>query len=199
MKKKAEPTYKIVVVGPEGTGKTTLVNTIRGGSADFSPQPTTTMDTSSHIITTATGKKLMCHFWDTAGQERYKGLGNMYYRNSFVCLAVADVSEPDTIERLGDYIEMYEKENTEDSIIIIVLNKVDLVEQDEVLELIEQANEYGRDVFPTSALNNVGVDELVQNMAEKIMSRVTSSDEAEEVKETQDITVNAEPEKKKCC
>lgn len=200
MKRKPDPTFKIVIVGPSGTGKTTLVNAITTDDKDFQPSPTTTAIISSHKITAHNGRVLTCHFWDTAGQERYKALGTMYYKNSFACLAVANVTEPDTLDQLEDYIRMYEDECAGESIVFIVLNKIDELEDNESLVgIIERAETLGRHVIPVSAKTRNGVDVLVDNMASAIVSATEQEEEYVEEPEGQDLTTTGDNPKKKCC
>jgi small GTP-binding protein len=76
---------KIVVLGSQGVGKTSLVH--RYVRNAFTP-PTTTSTIGASFLTkrvvdidTATTVRLQ--IWDTAGQERFRSISKLYYRGTF--------------------------------------------------------------------------------------------------------------------
>jgi len=63
--------------------------------------------------------------WDTAGQEKFHSLGEIYYRNSDVCLLVYDVCEDASFKKMDVWYKEL-KNNLGDKVyIIIVANKID--------------------------------------------------------------------------
>jgi small GTP-binding protein len=89
---------KIVVLGSQGVGKTSLVN--RYVKNAFTP-PTTTSTIGASFLTKRvvdidTSTVVRLQIWDTAGQERFRSISKLYYRGMFrvarelgVCHSVA--------------------------------------------------------------------------------------------------------------
>lgn len=77
---------KVVVLGPFGVGKSTLLQRIRG-IPDTEPGPGPTIGAAFVEWNHPLGK---VHIWDTAGQERYSSLLPMYTRNACIAILVAD-------------------------------------------------------------------------------------------------------------
>jgi GTP-binding nuclear protein Ran len=81
----AMPTFKIVLLGDAGSGKTALMNGLLGTAhAPGSYTPTLGVEVTPlrvDVSSRATGQRLVAclNVWDTAGDERYSGLGDGYY------------------------------------------------------------------------------------------------------------------------
>ena len=70
----AIPTYKVVLVGDGGVGKTTLLTRINDGHFDQCYIATLGVEVQPVRIGDA-----VFNVWDCAGQERFRGLGDGYY------------------------------------------------------------------------------------------------------------------------
>jgi GTP-binding nuclear protein Ran len=81
----AMPTFKIVLLGDAGSGKTALMNRLLGVAHEpGSYAPTLGVEVSPlrvDVRSQATGQRAVAclNVWDTAGDERYSGLGDGYY------------------------------------------------------------------------------------------------------------------------
>ena len=71
------------------------------------------------------GKKIKIAIWDTAGQERFQCATKSYYRNSLGCFIVYDITNRTSFSNVERWLREL-KENTSDTIITLVGNKIDL-------------------------------------------------------------------------
>ena len=71
------PTFKLVLVGDGGVGKTTFVK--RHKTGEFEKKYVATVGAEVHKMDFTTGRgQIMFNVWDTAGQEKYAGLRDGY-------------------------------------------------------------------------------------------------------------------------
>ena len=64
--------------------------------------------------------------WDTAWQERFRSLIPSYIRDSSVAVIVYDVTNPETFENAGKWLDEVRQERGDDVIVALVGNKTDL-------------------------------------------------------------------------
>lgn len=118
---------KITLLGQSSTGKSSLVGRLVNNN--FYPNLESTIGAS---FMTLKIDNIKYDIWDTAGQERFLSIAPMYYRNSDINLLVFDVSDLETIDRLVYYMEKIIYDLTLNQHIIIVGNKTDLIDNDEI-------------------------------------------------------------------
>ena len=118
--------YKVIILGPANSGKSTILNQIRGS---FYPDnniyfPTVGVDFGAKIINFR-DKEIRIQFWDTAGQERFNSIVNLYYRKANMAFIVFDIS--DTVNYNFSIDSLIEKIETQsgDIPIILIGNKID--------------------------------------------------------------------------
>jgi GTP-binding protein Era len=154
----------VSIVGRPNVGKSTLLNSILGQKvAIASPKPQTTRNKILGIYNHAQGQVL---YLDTPGLHRAKGLLNKY----MVDQALAACNDVDAIlflveatDSLGggdDFIlELLAKGKAP---VILVINKIDLIQRPKLLPLIEgYAGRFPFEaIIPVSALTGEGVEDL---------------------------------------
>merc|ERR1712137_376132 len=85
------PTFKLILVGDGGTGKTTFVK--RHLTGEFEKKYLPTVGVSVHPLDFHTNRgKLRFHCWDTAGQEKFGGLRDGYYIHGQCAIIMFDVT-----------------------------------------------------------------------------------------------------------
>jgi small GTP-binding protein len=114
---------RVVLIGDTKVGKTTLIHRYLHGQAGCQ-SPTVGAVFHTHR-TVYQGVEITLQIWDTAGQERYRALGPIYYRKSIAAVAVFDLTAPDTMESLDNWIAAF-REHAESQFVVIVGNKSDL-------------------------------------------------------------------------
>ena len=96
-----EETYKIVIIGDSGAGKTCLLLKFADGTYKNEVHATIGIDFKQKVLKLLeTPVKLK--IWDTAGQERFKSLSPTYLRNSDGCIAVYDITNRDSFLNLEE-------------------------------------------------------------------------------------------------
>ena len=80
-------TFKTILLGDTGVGKTTLCNTLmRRQNPDMQYQPTIGIDFNAVIETIYNNTTVKIHLWDTAGQERFRYKSFSHFSTgSFLC------------------------------------------------------------------------------------------------------------------
>jgi len=85
------PTFKLILVGDGGTGKTTFVK--RHLTGEFEKKYIATLGVEVHPLTFHTNHGPICfNCWDTAGQERFGGLRDGYYIQGQSAIIMFDVT-----------------------------------------------------------------------------------------------------------
>ena len=161
---------RIVVIGDTLVGKTCLMNRLVQNKFNNDEQPTVGA-THQMTLRDVKGYRLNVQIWDTAGQEKFRALGPIYFRDSHGAIIVYDQTKLETFENIKNWINSYIKTAGENTIIAIAANKSDLEENMKVpFEMAERwANQNGYLIKKTSAKLGFGIEELFNEMSEKIV------------------------------
>ncbi|XP_062512028.1 uncharacterized protein LOC134187876 [Corticium candelabrum] len=151
---------KIVVLGSQGVGKTSLVLRYVGKLFPHTVSPTIGASFFTFKMTVE-NYRVKLQLWDTAGQERFRSMAPMYYRKANAAMLVYDITSSLSFELIQGWVTEL-KRNVEGRLVLcLVGNKSDLGDQRAVSH--EQAQEYAESIdaffFETSALTNSGVQE----------------------------------------
>ena len=85
-------TYKIVVVGSSGVGKTSIVQRLVDDV--FSNDKASTIGVEFTCYTCKIGDEtIKLNIWDTAGQEKFRSLAPVYFQDSDSVIIVYDVAD----------------------------------------------------------------------------------------------------------
>ena len=165
----------VTIVGRPNVGKSTLLNLLTGEKiAIMSDKPQTTRNTIKTVVTTDDYQVV---FMDTPGMHRPKNkLGDYMMKSAIASLEEVDiilylVEATDTAIGRGDLaiIDNLKKVNT---LIILLINKSDLVEKSRLLPLIEaysQSMDFEQ-IIPITALHSdtkkIVMDEIIRLLPE---------------------------------
>lgn len=98
-------TFKVLVIGDSGVGKTCLTHRLCGGEFPGRVEATIGVDFRDRLLD-IDGEKIKLQLWDTAGQERFrKSMVQHYYRNVHAVLFIYDVTSPASFMGLMSWIE----------------------------------------------------------------------------------------------
>ena len=157
-------TYKIVVIGDQNSGKTSIVNRYSLGTFNSDVQNTIGVEFTHKILEDETKISI----WDTAGQERYRSVTGSFYRNSEVVVFVYDIHSRQTFLNLGQWWREYIAYGEKESILFLVGNKTDLERTVTQEEAKSWAAQYGMSYVETSALDGKGVNKLFDKIVGKL-------------------------------
>lgn len=138
------PTYKVVLVGDGGVGKTTLVRTILSG--EFEKRYIATLGVEVSPMTFITNKgPITISFWDCAGQEKYGGLRDGYYIQASAAIVMYDVGSKITYRNIPNWMMNLNKQNIPS---IIVGNKIDIPNKVKEVNYYSLSVKSGKGVLP---------------------------------------------------
>lgn len=173
MTSKLLSTFKIVLVGDTGVGKTSLVGRFVSGRHDEFINSTigAAFATKSVIID---GKSIKLYIWDTAGQERFDSLVPMYYRNTAACLCVYDVTSRKSFEKAKQLLKNYQALYPT-HVVVMVGNKIDIPEYKWEVprnELVRFSDDVDCVWTLTDAVNGVNVVETFEELTKRIIETI---------------------------
>ncbi|THC94429.1 hypothetical protein EYZ11_006097 [Aspergillus tanneri] len=125
---------KIVVLGAQGVGKTSLVQ--RYVKNAFNPSGTASTVGASfvtkRVLDSASDTIVRLQIWDTAGQERFRSISRLYYRGANACLLCYDITDEQSFQEMTGWLLELKNNLTEDDPIVIhvVGTKSDIVALD---------------------------------------------------------------------
>jgi small GTP-binding protein len=181
-------TFKLILVGPSGVGKTSLVSAFFKQKFESQVVPTVApaFFTSSIEIDPHTTVDLQ--LWDTAGQEQYQSISEMVYRESHIAFVCYDQPEIQSVEQWVNRV----REHAPAAKIYLVTTKSDLFPDKATEDLVKQEGEqmavrlHAKHVI-TSALLGNNVSELFEGAARDsvgfegiVRPRYTSRESAED-------------------
>lgn len=163
---------KVVMIGAGGSGKTALVN--RFLTQKFSEEYIVTIGSQFAVKTveveTSNGRNIRVKLlvWDLAGQQRFDFIRGSYYRGSKGALLLFDCTRKSTWIELPKWIQETEDALGERIPIILLANKVDLIEHrvistETALEFVHEYRLNG--YLETSALSGQNVEEAFYLLA----------------------------------
>jgi small GTP-binding protein len=163
---------KIVFIGEPFVGKTCIIN--RYVDNNYKENPGSTIGsnyTSKKITIPDLNKEVILDIWDTAGQEVYRSFVKLFYKESKIAILVYDISDRKSFDELKKYWFNEIKEFSKDIIIGIAGNKSDLIDKEEVNE--DEARKFAKEINAsfrlTSALSNIGIEELFLELTKKYL------------------------------
>ena len=163
-------TIKVVLIGESGVGKTSIIQRYVNDVYD----PNQILSSSAQFITKTIElndeQSIKFDVWDTAGQEKFRALAKIFYKDAKAIVLVYDITNRSSFEQLQNYwFKEIEENSLSDAILVIVGNKSDLYENEQVSDKEGQkfADEKNAIFKRTSALSNRNIDSLFKDIAKK--------------------------------
>uniref|UniRef100_A0A4W5QK04 RAB41, member RAS onco family n=1 Tax=Hucho hucho TaxID=62062 RepID=A0A4W5QK04_9TELE len=120
--------FKLVFLGEQSVGKTSLITRFMYDSFDNTYQATIGIDFLSKTMYLE-DRTIRLQLWDTAGQERFRSLIPSYIRDSAAAVVVYDIANLNSFQQTSKWIDDVRTERGSDVIIMLVGNKTDLADK----------------------------------------------------------------------
>ena len=158
----------IITLGESSVGKSSIINRYVENNFDYNFVSTLGVDFRKKNIN-INAEDIRLKIWDTAGQEKFKSIQKQYYRNSDGILLVFDVTKFDTFNVLEEWINSIKNQTSNDIIVVLVGNKIDLnnkvISDDEIKNF---ANDNKFKYFLTSAATGKNINEVFDYIVKEI-------------------------------
>jgi len=162
-----KPTFKLVLVGDGGTGKTTFVK--RHITGEFEKKYIATLGVEVHPLgfTTNYGE-IQFDVWDTAGQEKFGGLRDGYYINGQCGIIMFDVTSRITYKNVPNWHRDLVRV-CENIPIVLCGNKVDVKERKVKAKTITFHRKKNLQYYDISAKSNYNFEKPFLWLARKLV------------------------------
>ncbi|MFX1240630.1 MAG: Rab family GTPase [Promethearchaeota archaeon] len=140
-----EYVLKIIVIGPGGVGKSSIIRRFVKNEFSFDYMFTIGVEINSKLVEFEKDSFALLTIWDIGGQKRFKILRRNFYEGTYGALVVFDLSRPQTFSKMKEWISDLNVIIEEKVPIVILGNKSDLVpkigesfDQNEINHFVEK-------------------------------------------------------------
>lgn len=189
-------TYKILVLGESGVGKTSIIRRFTEEQYQESYISTIGIDSRSKIVE-IDDEKVRLQIWDTAGQERFRTLTSAYYRGAMGIILVYDVTSEFSFSNITNWLDTIVQNASPNVCKLLVGNKIDCEEELKVISTrkgSERAENSHLPFFEVSAKKDVNISELFMAMGQLI-----SEEKMRKVKNQDIIELSSSNHSEKSC
>jgi ABC-type antimicrobial peptide transport system permease subunit len=129
--------------------------------------------------------------WDTIGQEKYRSFTNLFFKNANIVILVYDITNKKSFEEIKNYWykETLDNITNKDVILALIGNKTDLYENEQVSD--EEGKKFAKQINAifktTSALSNIGINWLFENLGKKISQKFENSSSSDNSSENEKL------------
>lgn len=163
------PTFKLILVGDGGVGKTTFVK--RHVSGEFEKKYVPTLGVEVRPIKFQTNYGPVCfNIWDTAGQEKFGGLRDGYYIQGQCAILMFDVTSRVTYKNVPNWFRDLTRV-CENIPIVLVGNKVDIKDRKVKAKNITFHRKKNLQYYDLSAKSNYNFEKPFLWLARKLAGK----------------------------
>jgi small GTP-binding protein len=164
--------FKILVVGDGGVGKSTMIQRLVTGH--FVPMKITI---GTDLLTWSTERddaEIKLQIWDFAGEKRFRFFLPNYSRGAQGCILCYDISRYTSFQNLQEWYDII-KENTKDTIFLMVGGKADLSDSRRTVQK-EDAEEFKNDhniqfLIETSSKTGINNSNIFETLVEAMLKK----------------------------
>ncbi|OHT06956.1 Ras family protein [Tritrichomonas foetus] len=169
--------FKFVLVGDSAVGKTAMCKQFCDHSFNANQPQTVGLEFGTRIVEVESFR-IKLQIWDTAGQERFHSITRAYFRSSAAVFLVFDVTNRESFNHLGTWVEDATQLSPKTAIKVLVGNKTDLDAQRQVstAEAKDFADQHGLTLFETSALSGDRIDDTFIETAHAVLDKINSGE-----------------------
>ncbi|KAK6340408.1 GTP-binding nuclear protein gsp1/Ran [Orbilia blumenaviensis] len=184
------PTFKLVLVGDGGTGKTTFVK--RHLTGEFEKKYIATLGVEVHPLGFSTNfGQIQFDVWDTAGQEKFGGLRDGYYINGQCGIIMFDVTSRITYKNVPNWHRDLVRV-CENIPIVLCGNKVDVKERKVKAKTITFHRKKNLQYYDISAKSNYNFEKPFLWLARKLSGESNLEFVAEVALAAPEVTIGEE-------
>ena len=200
--------YKLIVIGDELVGKTSILKRFKFNQFNAIYEPTVGLEFES-IPILIDDQSVNLLLYDMSGHQKFRGLIPLYTSDANIILLIYDISKLDSFNNIDKWYSSLNNLNRKEVIFALVGNKCDLDYNRKVKS--EQAQKYADEhnfIFQeVSAMNGDGIQELFMNkLIEKIRTQFIQKGKYNIDEEEEKLKVNINnnnnkttKKKKRCC
>ena len=199
-------TYKIILIGLTGVGKTTISFRVIKGEF-IQSNPTISLDLANYQIK-VNNKIIQMQLWDTCGNEEFARRTPNLFNNTSLAILVYAINDRSSFDDISIWYNIL-RERCPGCLVYLIGNKNDLEEKRQVQknEGEEKKNEYKFNYFiETSSKTGFNIKKLINQMAIYIYEMEDRNEKLRQGKirlEKEDLEKNNDKnkkkKKKKCC
>lgn len=119
----------LIVLGDASVGKTSLIKQYTGKGFTEEHLATMGLDFAKKTYTARDNKEHDVKVWDTAGQERFRTLTQTFYKQADGVIVAYDTTSKISFQNVNTWMKSIKDHANQGLPMIIVANKIDLVEQ----------------------------------------------------------------------
>ena len=200
--------YKLIVIGDELVGKTSILKRFKFNQFNAIYEPTIGLEFES-IPILIDDQSVNLLLYDMSGHQKFRGLIPLYTSDANIILLIYDISKIDSFNNIDKWYSSLNNLNKKEVIFALVGNKCDLDYNRKVK--IEEAQKYAEEhnfIFQeVSAMNGDGIQELFMNkLIEQIRTQFIQKGKYNIDEEEEKLKVNinnnedkSTKKKKRCC
>ena len=196
-------TFKIIIIGNSGVGKTSITNNAIKNMFFENYRATIGMEIFS-LFLKVNHKLIKLQIWDTCGQEIYRALITNFYRNSSLAIIVYSIDKKNSFKDIDLWLKELRLNSSPDIKIILIGNKSDLNEKREVS--FEEGAKYLEDgcilnFYETSAKTGDNIKKIFEEIGIILYKDYVKYKIEGSVKSNSTLMTNKSSKKKKsgCC
>jgi len=154
---------KVILAGDGCVGKSSLLRRYVFDEFTEVHKMTIGMDTHAKLTRVPGLGPIKIHTWDLAGQPQWAAVRESFYLGSHAMALAFDVSQPETIKHLPDWVKEC-RAKAPNIPVLIVANKIDLPQRVPVGKIAAWAKDNGYDFIEASAKKNYHVDAMFERL-----------------------------------
>ena len=162
----------MIVVGNGEVGKTSMIRRFCTGSYTDGYKKTIGVDfLEREFFLRSAGQEVKMMLWDTAGQEEYDAITRTYYRGAAACVFVFSTTDAASLRALPRWYEKVVNECGQDMAMVLVQNKVDLIDDARVTaqEAEDMADSLKVKLYRSCVKEDVNVSEVFEYLASRAL------------------------------
>ena len=165
--------YKVIVLGFYGVGKTSIINKLMEKETDKEYAPTISVDIKNFQVK-VNDKIIQIQIWDCCGNDEFAQKTTNLFKNASIAILVYAINEKKSFENLEQWNNIL-LNNSYDHITFLIGNKNDLEGERKITiengENFKNSYDNIKMFFETSAKNGENIDKLLENIAISIYKK----------------------------